>query len=643
MFSKIRKSKIQLASSGREFQSWWTNEYGMINNGDKAVCVLCSKTVVSRTFSVKRHYETNHAKIFEKEKEEQKEIIAQALKNKNMQSAAIKRFVSNQSNVTASSFIISNVIAKRGKPFNDGDYVKEALLKCAPILFEDFDNKEKIIQRIKDLSLTRNTVKDRILVMAKNITYQQKMDINSADFLSLCLDESTDISGSARLAIFIRFCVGDYIKEELVGIASLETTTKGTDICKAVVNELTEKEINLNKIVSITTDGARSMIGKENGFLNLFTKQIGHPVLGFHCIIHQQVLCAKTSFRSLEHIMMLVTKVVNFISARALNKRRFLELLKEINSVYNGLLMYSNVRWLSRGKVLQRFVECLDEIRLFLHNEKVMEQYSQLLDVEWVCKLMFFTDLCLHLNDLNVKLQGINKTIIVMFDLIEAFSVKLQVFNRDVISNAFRYFPNTKKVFLEFQTHENLDQVKITQEFSEVIQEISNEFVTRFQDFRHFSETSKFILYPDTIEVDKLNLNFFEWLNFEDLEMELIEFQASSTWKQKFVDLRKNIELIENDRLLNTIKKNAEHEIRKTWNTIPTTFKCLKKLATLVLSIFSSTYACESLFSEISFIKNSYRNKLTGESSAACALLKVTTYEPDIQHLASKVQQQKSH
>ncbi|GLV39534.1 hypothetical protein CBL_20438, partial [Carabus blaptoides fortunei] len=147
----------------------------------------------------------------------------------------------------------------------DGEYIKEALLKSAPALFEDFENNEKIIQRIKDMPLARNTVKVRILEMAKNIGHQQKVDIKSSGLFSLCLDESTDITGSVRLAIFIRYCVGNNIKEEMISLASIATTTRGIDICNVVVNALAEREIDLSKIVSVTTDGARSMTGQENG------------------------------------------------------------------------------------------------------------------------------------------------------------------------------------------------------------------------------------------------------------------------------------------------------------------------------------------------------------------------------------------
>ena len=76
--------------------------------------------------------------------------------------------------------------------------------------------KEKIIQRIKEIPLSRNTVKVRILDMADNVSHQQSTDITSCDSLSICLDESTDVTGSARLAIFGRYLVGDTIKEELI-------------------------------------------------------------------------------------------------------------------------------------------------------------------------------------------------------------------------------------------------------------------------------------------------------------------------------------------------------------------------------------------------------------------------------------------
>ncbi|GFU34704.1 general transcription factor II-I repeat domain-containing protein 2A [Trichonephila clavipes] len=292
------------------------------------------------------------------------------------------------------------------------------------------------------MSLYLETIKGRILKLAENVTDQQKNDINSAPFISLCLDESIVITKSARLAVFARYCVGNIIKEELIAITSLLTTTKGTDIFTTVRNSLAEKEIDLKKIVSVTTDGAPNMVGKKKSFITLFKTDVGHSILECHCIIHQQALCANSGLKSLDNVITLVTKIVNLISSQPLNKRKFDALLDEVNSVYNRLIMCNNVRWLSHGNVLQRFVDCLEEIRLFLQNESKIEQYPQLMDIMWLLKLIFFTDICQYFNELNIKLQGPNKTVIVKMDLIRAFEAKLYVFRNDIITKNYRYFPN---------------------------------------------------------------------------------------------------------------------------------------------------------------------------------------------------------
>lgn len=188
-----KKPKLILSSSearsSRQFQNYWIEDYGMINKGEKAICALCSAHYMCRTSSVKRHYETIHKELLTKSKAEQKVHISQKIKERNKQSASLVKYISSESHLIIASFAVSNTIVKNGKPFSDGEYLKEAWLECAPYLFEDFGNKEKIIQIIKDLPLASNTVKDRILKMASNVREQQIIDLKSAGLFSLCLDE----------------------------------------------------------------------------------------------------------------------------------------------------------------------------------------------------------------------------------------------------------------------------------------------------------------------------------------------------------------------------------------------------------------------------------------------------------------------
>lgn len=122
----------------------------------------------------------------------------------------------------------------------------------------------------------------------------------------------------------------------------------------------------------------------------------------FHCIIHQQSLCAK-SFNFPEVMKVLVT-TVNFIRSRGLNHREFQAYLAELDAEYGDLLYFTDVRWLSRGKLRERFFHLKDHILNFLAQKG--KEVPELKDPQWLTDFAFLTDLTGHLNDLNTRLQG---------------------------------------------------------------------------------------------------------------------------------------------------------------------------------------------------------------------------------------------
>ncbi|VVC33329.1 Hypothetical protein CINCED_3A007578 [Cinara cedri] len=83
------------------------------------------------------------------------------------------------------------------------------------------------------------------------------------------------------------------------------------------------------------------------------------PPLFFHCIFHKHALCAKIT--SWDSIMKDVVLIVNFIRSNGLNHRQFQNFLVEVNAEY-GNVLYSAVRWLSRGHVFERFLMSRQEI-----------------------------------------------------------------------------------------------------------------------------------------------------------------------------------------------------------------------------------------------------------------------------------------
>ena len=67
-----------------------------------------------------------------------------------------------------------------------------------------------------------------------------------------------------------------------------------------------------------------------------------------HCMIHRQALAAKTLPESLQNVLDIVIKTVNFVKNSALNTRLFRKLCSEMNAEHLNLLYYTRFRWLSK-------------------------------------------------------------------------------------------------------------------------------------------------------------------------------------------------------------------------------------------------------------------------------------------------------
>ena len=209
-------------------------------------------------------------------------------------------------------------------------------------------------------------------------------------------------------------------------------------------------------------------------------------------------------------------------------------LLEETESAYHDVLLHCSVRWLSCGKILLRFVECLIEIRVFFRGQGKAD--PELEDEKWLVKLMFLADITTHLNELNLHLQGIGKTVMCLFEVCKVFASKLNVYTRDIRIATFRYFEHLKAFSVDYQ----VNSVKIDM----YIRGSTSQFCTRFQDFQHFGSLVSFLIKFESSE--DLNLCAFEWMDIEDFQLQLIDFKASLLWTSKFVDLRKSRETIEN-------------------------------------------------------------------------------------------------
>jgi Spin-doc zinc-finger len=241
----------------RNFQKRWTIEYFFTKIGNEAVCLICNEKISSiKEYNIKRHYNSKHMCNYDKYKgqlrmDKAEEMIEKLDKQQNL----ILSFSKSVEKYVKVSYLIAEKIAKHGKPFKDGEFIKECI-QCVVDIISPSES-----QSISNISLSGDTMARRIEDLSENIFDIFKFRCKKFVFYSIAMDESPDINDIAQLAIFIRG-VDEYynITEELAALIPLKDTTKSTDLYTNLKDTLVKCGLNFVNISTLTTDGAPAML-----------------------------------------------------------------------------------------------------------------------------------------------------------------------------------------------------------------------------------------------------------------------------------------------------------------------------------------------------------------------------------------------
>ena len=131
-----------------------------------------------------------------------------------------------------------------------------------------------------------------------------------------------------------------------------------------ILEQCAKVNLHLLKLSGIVADGTPSMIGSKSVLVTLLKQHLGrreNELIQFHCLIHQENLCAKSL--GFELVMKVVISRINFIKSRSLNHRQFNNFLGDIENKCDDLIFVSEIRQLSRGQALERFLTLLNEFQ----------------------------------------------------------------------------------------------------------------------------------------------------------------------------------------------------------------------------------------------------------------------------------------
>ena len=109
----------------------------------------------------------------------------------------------------------------------------------------------------------------------------------------------------------------------------------------------------MEQVSAVYTGGDPAMTGCNSGFRGFIKGDAPHITIT-HCMLHRHALVSKTLPSSLADVLKFVVETVNYVKGRPLNCPIFMQLCEQMDSEFKVLLYHSEVRWLSRGKMMNR-------------------------------------------------------------------------------------------------------------------------------------------------------------------------------------------------------------------------------------------------------------------------------------------------
>ena len=138
------------------------------------------------------------------------------------------------------------------------------------------------------------SVREMFILMGEMVKSEVVKKAQQAGSIGLLIDEVMDIAQREQLVSFIRYVDQDTyeVKTDFLAVNDIlesSSSANAETIKSVVVKQLSDCDLDINKLTGLSTDGASVMVGKENGVAAKL-KRGAKMLLNVHCICHRLAL-----------------------------------------------------------------------------------------------------------------------------------------------------------------------------------------------------------------------------------------------------------------------------------------------------------------------------------------------------------------
>ncbi|KAJ9520685.1 hypothetical protein QJQ45_007546 [Haematococcus lacustris] len=330
---------------------WLTNHGLDASNQYKARCERCNKSFNCNLHTIKTHEATSAHKTamvdFHRLQSNKRQLVGAITVARHQRDERRNMLLEDPEIVTQFSCVL--YLLRLGRPMTD----LEAMVK--------------MLTKIKHTAVAKAHWKDNAgwqMAEAIDAVYQEanKELLNSAQFISISLDEATTVDNMAVMCVHAYVLVDFERKQIFLALKEVQKAPNADELLRTLQSVLEAASLPASvlqrKLVALGTDGASVMVGPHSGLAVKARQQLAPFSASVHCAAHRVSLAASVmdKHRNVQRLTRVVENINQHFCKSPARTQKYKQLCHSLGLKGQLIGRAAPTRWLSLRKPAERLV-----------------------------------------------------------------------------------------------------------------------------------------------------------------------------------------------------------------------------------------------------------------------------------------------